>query len=121
MTISVTEVAPVVSPLPDATIAAGGSATFTASYSYPGNPASLTRLWTVTNSDNLPVANGTGTSFTFNAPDADVYTVTFTVETASGLAQSTSALVTAVGVPPTATPPAGITIAEGTSATLGIY
>ena len=64
------------------------------------------------------MTNATGTSFTFTAPDADVYTVTFTVQTASGQAQSASTQVTATSVPPTATPPADVTIPEGTNVTL---
>ncbi|HEY2785006.1 MAG TPA: choice-of-anchor Q domain-containing protein [Fimbriiglobus sp.] len=117
-TLNVTDVAPVVAPLSAVSINEGDSTSFTGLYSYPGNTTSLLLSWTVTNAVNQIVGSGTGPAFTFTAPDADIYSVTFKVQTASGLSRSATALVTAAGVLPTATPPAGTSIAEGTSTTL---
>ncbi len=82
----------------------GETFSFSSSFTDPGTIDTHVTEWSVTDSDNLVVATGTGTTLDFTPEDAGTFNVTFTVTDNDGgtgsSALATSSLVILVGADP---------------------
>jgi hypothetical protein len=103
-TITVSDVAPAVQPIPAQTVNEGTPASYTGSFADPGTVDSQLFDWHVTSTNSQVVPDGTSQNFTFTPNDNGTYTITFTVQDADGgPSAATTTTLTVLEVPPTAT------------------
>ncbi|MFO1062830.1 MAG: PKD domain-containing protein [Pirellulales bacterium] len=99
----------------------GNVITVVGSASQEGLSGAITLTWTITRvvgSDSIPVSNGSGTSYSFTAPDDGVYNIVLTATNNSGVAASVSQLLNVANLAPVPTiATVSSPLQEGTSIT----
>src|SRR5205823_424785 len=116
--VTVLNVAPTVSAGSAQTVTEGSPVSLHGTFSDPGSLETFTFTWHVVSSNGQVIADGAGQDFAFTPVDNGTYTASFTVTDSNGGATSSTAVVTALNVAPTASAGPAQTVNEGSPVTL---